>query len=981
MNPERWKLIKETFNAVLDQEPLRRDAFLNEACSNDELLRREVASLLAAHASNNFIDRPVNEVAADMFLSDQIESLIGRKIGNYRIEREIGRGGMGEVFLAQDLRLDRFVALKILPARSIRDQERARRFRQEARAISALNHPNIVTIHEIGNIDSLQFIVTEYIVGKTLREYISERKLGLAQMLDIAVQTANALAAAHQAGIVHRDIKPENIMVRQDGYVKVLDFGLAKLTEQPAISNDSRTFTRPNTHPGMIMGTTRYMSPEQARGQDVDARSDIFSFGVLLYELASGRVPFDGETNSDVIVAILNKEALPLTIQAPNAPKEFEWIVSKAIRKNKDERYQTIGEILSDIEGLRRETRLQSQLDHEVTAVPMVSEITDKQGKPDTDGRVSILTTEIREQKTSRVEKVVVALKRRTGVLTSVALSLALIAGSSFGLYRWLGAGSVRSQQWFDKIKTTRLTNNNRVSFGSISPDGKYVCYMEDNILSVKQVATGSTLQLQPPGDVVYWGIFFSYDSNFIYYLVEDLKNPKGGVLYKIPVLGGTPEKLLEKAGGMSFSPDGKQMTFVRTDQFSGESYLMIADSEGKNERVLAARKKESAFLHSNWSPDGKIITVTVVNYVPGDSHFTITSFPSDGGPERPLTKHRWTYLFGIVWLPDSNGLIVNAKDSETRRSRLWYLNLSDDTLRIVTDDFNNYHGASVTADGDQLVSATSALLSNIWILPVGNTAPARQLTKGFGNYGFPAFTPDGKILFSTIMSGIEQILIMDADGSNQKQLTRGTSRNTMATISPDGRYIVFASARNGSSNIWRMDPDGGNLKQLSNGGADMEPSFSPDGKWVYFTAGDSGKWIVKKISIEGGEAVQLAEQASSPIVSPDGKMLAYDYYASDKVHRIAIMPLDGGPVKMIENLSSDRNIQWSSDGKGIAYLDRSTGNSEIWYRPIDGGAPKRLTNFKSDEIFWFHWSRDGKQALCVRGNLTSDLVLISNAK
>src|SRR5205085_8994122 len=368
MTPERWQRVSDLFEAALAREPNLRAAYLTYACADDAELQREVHSLLAAHAqSNGLIDERLSVIAGELLPTEPAESLVGRTLGVYRVERELGRGGMGEVYRARDTRLHgRSVALKLLPAYLIADAGRVRRLQQEARAASALNHPNIVTIFEVGEADGLRFIVTEYIEGQTLRELLASGALPLRQALDIATQTAGALAAAHTAGIVHRDIKPENIMLRPDGYVKVLDFGLAKLTAEMATNEPRRqtadTFIQQNTMPGMVLGTINYMSPGQARGLPVDAGTDIWSLGVVLYEMVTGRLPFQGPTPTDVIIAIVEKESLPM-IEARSVPAELIKIIAKTLAKDRSARYQTARDLMFDLQRLKQSLEVAAELE------------------------------------------------------------------------------------------------------------------------------------------------------------------------------------------------------------------------------------------------------------------------------------------------------------------------------------------------------------------------------------------------------------------------------------------------------------------------------------------------------------------------------------------------------------------------------------------------------------------------------------------
>src|SRR5437588_618555 len=439
MTPEHWQQVKEVLNAALGRDPHERAAFISKACRGNESLRHEVESLIISHGeAGSFIEEPAFNVNAEMFAGEQTESLAGRSFGPYEILSQLGAGGMGDVYLAQDGRLGRKVALKLLPSHFTSDADRLRRFQQEARAASALNHPNILTIHEIGEIDGQPFIATEFIDGQTLREHTAKAVMKLEEALDVAAQVASALAAAHQAGIVHRDIKPENIMIRHDGFVKVLDFGLVKLTEKGA--TDSEASTLVNTDAGVVMGTARYMSPEQARGKKVDARTDIWSLGVVTYEMVTGHAPFEGGTPSDVLSLILQREPAPLVRYAPEVPTELERIIRKALHKDREERYQTVKDFLIDLKNLRRELQFKAELDRSASpnrsdeAVASMSQAvagTAKQPAVQT----SLVET---AHPTSSAEYIVSEIKhhKRGAVLTLAALAVAAALSIYFYSHR-----------------------------------------------------------------------------------------------------------------------------------------------------------------------------------------------------------------------------------------------------------------------------------------------------------------------------------------------------------------------------------------------------------------------------------------------------------------------------------------------------------------------------------------------------------------
>ena len=349
MEPGRWGRITDIYHATIARPPEERASFLGEECHGDESLRKQVEAMVKSHErSGNFIESPAFAVAPELLIDEPTGDLIGQSIGHYRIESLLGVGGMGEVYLARDERLGRKVALKLLPEHLTEDETQLSRFKTEARTASALNHPNILTVHEIGAEGKRHFIATEFIEGTTLRVLLARGRMNLHDALEIAVQVASALAAAHETGVVHRDIKPENIMLRPDGYAKVLDFGIAKLAEQQPASDLHKvvTTTLRQTRPGLVIGTAQYMSPEQTRGQAADARSDIWSLGVVLYEMVGGVPPFSGATPSDCIASILKTEPPPLSGVLSGVPVKLQSIVHKALRKNRDQRYQTIKAML-----------------------------------------------------------------------------------------------------------------------------------------------------------------------------------------------------------------------------------------------------------------------------------------------------------------------------------------------------------------------------------------------------------------------------------------------------------------------------------------------------------------------------------------------------------------------------------------------------------------------------------------------------------
>src|SRR5688572_21422064 len=476
MTPERWQQVKEIFNSAIMYRPEDRSSFVAQACSGDENLRSEVESLIASHEeSGDFIDQPAFELAASLLAGDRTELKSGQTIGSYEVLSFISRGGMGEVYLAEDKRLGRKVALKLLPSTFTTNTDRLRRFEQEARAASALNHPNIITIYEIREAAGSHIIATEFVEGETLRLRLNRSPFTLAETLNIAIQIADALSAAHKAGIIHRDIKPENIMLRPDGYVKVLDFGLAKLSEEasPAVAAEAPTI-QVRTGSGIVIGTAGYMSPEQARGLGVDHRSDIFSLGAVIYEMLARRKPFEGDTPSDTLAAILKTEPPSLSRVLPGVPSELTRIVTKCLKKDREERYQVVKDLWLDLKALRQELEFQKNRAGETPEVARPSAVA---GQPTANFTEPRPTRIERSGISTITESLSVEIKRhKFGAAIVLALIALVLAASGFGVYQLLNRENTVAH--FSEIDLARLTNSGNAIDATISPDGKYIVYI-----------------------------------------------------------------------------------------------------------------------------------------------------------------------------------------------------------------------------------------------------------------------------------------------------------------------------------------------------------------------------------------------------------------------------------------------------------------------------------------------------------------------
>ena len=998
MTPERHQQIGQLYHAALELAPTERAAFLAQACAGDKSLRSEVESLLAVQAeADNFFAAPAMEIAAKSLAAEQAQVTRAERLGHYRIIAPLGAGGMGEVYLAQDQKLGRKLALKLLPAAFTASPDRLRRFEQEARAASALNHPNIITIYEVGEIEGTHYIATEYVEGQTLRQQLTSERLSVLNALEIVLQVTSALAAAHEAGIIHRDIKPENVMQRPDGLVKVLDFGLAKLTEQSSRSQDTKTPTalKFESDSRAVLGTASYMSPEQARGLKVDSRTDIFSLGIVLYELVAGRAPFSGVNAIDMMGAILNQEPAPLCQHASATPAELQRIVSKALRKEREERYQTVKDLLLDLKSLKRELELEAQSARSGQRKPGAesSEVST--------GETAVATTSLAQaaqtgeagaaHRTSSAEYLFSQARRHPrGALIVLAMLLLVGAGIVFGLWQLIA----RQQRpiSFQTMSPTRLTATGRADRPAISPDGKYVVYVlgeglgGQQSLWLRQVATGSDQQIVPPAEVQYLALTFSPDGNYVYYLRRE-----GTVSFDLPTLyrspslgGGAATKLIEGVGRFLLSPDGKRLVVMRGGPNQAESALVVVNVDGTGEQQLTTSKSPAYFSPLAWSPDGR--TIACADYPTPTLAAKIIAVEVADGARTPISSLDWVRLTPhAAWLPDGSGLLFTSSGQQGADSspQIWYLSYPGGEARMLTDDLASYEGVSLTADARALVTTRTEQAYNLWIMPAEDASRARPLTTGKQSFSGVAWTTDGKLVYSSDESGglnnKLNIWLMEPDGSASRRLTAAEGDYRGVIVSPDDRYLLFLSNRSGQGAIWRMDFDGSNLKQLT-AGLTAGAQCSPDGRWVIYQTNreDGGLW---KVPIDGGEPVRITDQYTwFATISPDGNQIATNYRTQlREQYRIAVMPIEGGPPTKVFDTPGDRSrrIRWTPDGRALTYTETRAGVTNLWNQPLAGGPPTRLTDFKDSQIGSFAWSRDGRQLAFARGAVTRDVVLL----
>jgi eukaryotic-like serine/threonine-protein kinase len=936
--------------------------------------------------------------------------LTGKQFGRYEIRSKIGAGGMGEVYLARDSELDRNIAVKLLPFEFSSDAGRNNRFRQEARVVSALNHPNIITIYEIGENEHGSFLATEFIEGETLREIIKLQTLSVNATLKIVEQVAKALAAAHQAHIVHRDIKPENIMVRRDGIVKVLDFGLAKPTVQTNETDDETV----KTIPGMVLGSARYMSPEQARGLPVDERTDIWSLGVVLYELLTRNAPFNGETTSDTIAAVIYKEPEPIANFIQDAPPELGRIIRKALQKDREERYQSVKDFALDLKDLlyelehntSAERKKSNSTDFNFSENATLIHLTDSANHPTLIHQTVSANhpTKTTAVSTSGLDISNNPPKKRFWqiALASVAL-ISFLTALAFGFYNWFGAKPLPTVAAFEKNQVSRLNSDGKVNLPAISPNGKYIAYASGEAgsrsLVVRQISTDSLITIVPATNLDFRSITFSPSDDYIYYtqIREDFII---NTLYQIPTLGGTPKKLIEDVDSpVTFSPDGKQFAFVRHVTKTSEDLIYITDTNDlKMQQLIGSRQAGYDFFseHLAWSPDGTKILLGAGKKQSGfTGEMKIVEISVAGKTLEILPTRSFYMVDNFRWLKDGTSFLFTAQEVRTAPMQVWRAAYPTGEMQAITNDFNNYTDLGLSANDTTIVTSKGESFSSLWRFSPA-TRENVQLTSDSrnqeGTFGL-AQMPGGKLLYSRNDGMKVDFQIADADAKNPRSIATDLGWIYNPVASPDGKYIVFSSKISQTPRIWRIDADGKNPFKLTEENpdyGDFNPQVTADGKTVVFQRQSNGEDHAElmKISIEGGEAATFYSNPQTspaqPRLSPDGKRIVFSEFDIDTFDKhLVIASINGdsfGKIEKALEFSLINSYYWSPDSKSLTISSSQEGVPNLFRLPLDGSPPQPITAFKSGKILNFAWSKDGANLFIVRGITNNDLILIRDS-
>jgi serine/threonine protein kinase/Tol biopolymer transport system component len=876
--------------------------------------------------------------------------MTGKTIRHYEVLEKLGEGGMGVVWKARDANLDRLVALKVLRADRVANPERKRRFVQEAKAASALSHPNIITIHDIAQEDGIDFIVMEYVRGKALDQVISRKRLGTAEALKYATQIADALASAHAAGIVHRDLKPGNIIVTEGGLVKVLDFGLAKLTEAVGISEEESTQTmRAGTEEGIIMGTVFYMSPEQAEGKKVDARSDIFAFGAVMYEMVTGRRAFQGDSQVSTLAAILHKEPQAVSQISEVVPRDLEKIIVRCLRKDAARRFQHMDDLKVALEEVQEEKNSSPVLHRPVP--------------------------------------------RQSGWKLWMAVLGLTLAISGFATW-WFASHDRRQVSVFGPVLP--LTAYLGLEYDpALSPDGNQIAFAwdgpnHDNFdIYVRLVEGGAALRLTTdslPDRAPAW----SPDGRRLAFL-------RGNSIYLIPALGGVERRLLQFARGslpvssLSWSPDGRFLAFSATEDAGAPSIWIASIESGERRRAGAPPPGILSDTSPAFSPDGR--TLAFVRARDVYSHAVVFVDMNPDGTPRGAAREATGYdktIQELAWQPDGRGLILTVRQAGDR-SGLYRL-VPGGPLQLLGIESSIVHWPSVSRTGSRLAYEKRRLDMNVYRLDgpgpddgpksydqchvavvIDSTAQDRE----------PMLSPDGRrVVFTSDRSGFYEVHVANADGSNQVALTAmGPTSLGSPRWSPDGQTVAFDRYENGHSMIYTIGAEGGKPRRITDAAfRDIRPSFSRDGKWIYFASNRSGRLEVWKVAPGGGQVQQVTHNSGSePFESPDGKLL---YYVNGQ--GLWNLPLAAGEprgepqlvlpeVFMARYALAGRSIYYSRDPRSIWVYRIDTGRKFEYVRfpkPVIGADPATAITVSADERTILYTQTDRNE---------SDLMLVEN--
>ena len=876
---------------------------------------------------------------------------IGDRLGRFEIVSAVGAGGMGEVYRARDPQLRRDVAIKVLAREWSSDADRQRRFELEARAAARLSHPNLIAVHDFGMHDGCAFIVTELLQGETLREALGSRPLSTSKVVEYAMQIASGLAAAHDRGIVHRDIKPENLFVTKDGIVKILDFGIAALVESDSGTANTATVTIGDAQPGRVAGTVIYMAPEQARGQGADHRSDIFSFGSVLYEMLAGVSPFRRDTVADSVSAILNDE--PPELSPARVTPALDRIVKHCLEKKPEDRFQHARDLWFSLQ-----TALQP-------SAPSAAQ-----------SRHRLATR---------------------GLVALGAIVAALAAGAGY----LTGSRNARPEGTVANHGIRRITELPGLEeFPSISPDGRSVAFTSSiggkRQILVRLLAGGPPLAVTKDA-ADHQQPRWSPDGSTLVYFSADVDHEQGAI-WAIPALGGPPRRVIASLGGADISKTGRLACFQLLD---GKIQLVTAALDGSDvRRVLSA----SAGYHRfpRWSPDSRWIAFQRGDGV-RDDVFVVAAA---GGEPKQLTNDR-RVVGGVSWLRSSDAIMyASSRDNSMPYLpplRLWEVKLDGTTPQPLTSADASYEQPDVHPASGLVSAVRQQMRFDIWKFPFDGTATenvrrAEQITHQTGQVLTPTASPSGdEVAFLADHGGRANLWVMSIRTGELRQITFEVDPTVAVGVpnwSPDGQSIAFVSSKGltGSEfGVWLVNPDGGNLRNIAKRGLGV--AWSTDGGWLYYS--DTSAGALKKVPAAGGEPVVVRQEATRNVIGLHDTTLYFMIErplinGRSEVEIRAASP-ENGPSRVVARVSPSRVPPWqivnpalSPDGQWLAMLLTDGFTTNIWVLSTKSGEWRQVTDFGDRAIFIVRrvsWSPDGKSLLAAVGEGEADVVVFDGLR